>query len=425
MPAVRAEILRKFYARAWGDKVKDAEVEGKATFDEYHALERVQYPGIDRHTAAANSTIPRFHKLAEDIEPESPPVVRYPPSIQIGRKPALDLADADVPKGTGKLIVARVKALRSFAALGKLATLESVVLLDCAAAAVEPPPRRRVELTALSLNSCNGACLRSALHATSAEEIEILHQAESTIDLRPLAPHHRLRKLRAGGALMRGLAHLRDKPLVELHLGGIGGDATLRDTLEALAPRLQTMSLASDGTFPPSALPPLSRFRALRRFELSLVGREHQAEWVDIAVANPRIDFRFMIHKSATKPARAKVVAFHRGVDILLVEEPKRKPIHEVSGDLAVEAGEKGNNNDLEDRVMAAAKAAKKKVIFSSEADTFVAQAADVDTCRWVIDAVLGASDGGADADTDEAPAPERAARKGALAKPASKKRGK
>ena len=46
------------------------------------------------------------------------------------------------------------------------------------------------------------------------------------------------------------------------------------------------------------------------------------------------------------------------------------------------------DNGALEDKVKALAKKAGKKAQWSSESDTFVVQAKDLDTCRWAIDSV-------------------------------------
>jgi hypothetical protein len=424
MPNVRPKILRLVYERAWGADVPRHLIDDVVTFDEYHALERIQYPGITRHTAARNSNIERFHKLADEIEQESRPPVRHPPSIELSRKPVLDLAKADVPEGTGKLILSRIKSLKGFAGLKRFADLESLVLVLCASDAVERAPAA-TELAALKLNECNGACLRSALSTTSAVSIDIFHPGEPTIDLRLLANSSKLTELRAGGALLRGIEHLRDKPLVELHLGGVTADGALQRTLAELAPRLTTLSLSSDTAFAPSALPDLARFASLRRFEVSMTGREHAAAWVDAAVAHPRIDFRFMVRDNKpAEPARAQVQEIYRGVDILLIQEPKRKPVHEVSGDLAAMVDGDGNNNDLEDALMAAASVAKKKVKFSSEADTFVAQAADVETLRWVIDTALDGAGTPSAGDALPSGGGAGSPRKGAGAVKAAPKRG-
>ena len=49
-----------------------------------------------------------------------------------------------------------------------------------------------------------------------------------------------------------------------------------------------------------------------------------------------------------------------------------------------------GNNSEVEDLLRPLARKAKKRrITWSSEGDTFVAQAGDVETCRWIIDQVL------------------------------------
>lgn len=81
----------------------------------------------------------------------------------------------------------------------------------------------------------------------------------------------------------------------------------------------------------------------------------------------------------------------HHRVDILRFERKRKKPIFEVAGDLAsVRRGYRGSNEDLEDELRAEAKRVKKKIAWSSENDMLVGRAADVDTCRWIIDRALG-----------------------------------
>jgi hypothetical protein len=58
--------------------------------------------------------------------------------------------------------------------------LEEVSLVLCQSPVPESVPARRVALAKLKFNECNPSCLRSALRATSAAHIEILHLAEST-----------------------------------------------------------------------------------------------------------------------------------------------------------------------------------------------------------------------------------------------------
>lgn len=83
-------------------------------------------------------------------------------------------------------------------------------------------------------------------------------------------------------------------------------------------------------------------------------------------------------------------------MDILEHRGKKKKARYEISGDLT-EARRlasktwRGDNGDLEDELRAKAKAARRKIEWSSEADTFVAFVADLPTARWIVDAVRAA----------------------------------
>lgn len=80
------------------------------------------------------------------------------------------------------------------------------------------------------------------------------------------------------------------------------------------------------------------------------------------------------------------------GVEIVRVKKGK-KTVFEVSGDFAGELHRQrrfdGNNGDLEDELSAEAKRAKKRIQWSSEADTLVAQAADLATARWIVEQLV------------------------------------
>jgi len=80
------------------------------------------------------------------------------------------------------------------------------------------------------------------------------------------------------------------------------------------------------------------------------------------------------------------------GVEIIQVKKGK-KTAFEVSGDFAAELHRRrrfdGNNGDLEDELSAVAKRAKKRIQWSSEADSLVAQAADLATARWIVEQLV------------------------------------
>jgi hypothetical protein len=103
-------------------------------------------------------------------------------------------------------------------------------------------------------------------------------------------------------------------------------------------------------------------------------------------VAHPALDFVFTRLVPPAKAPRVSLAEIHRGVDILRVELGK-KVSFEIASDLAPDFDAE-DNEALEARARALAKAAKKKLSWSSEADTFVASAPDAATLRWLIDAL-------------------------------------
>lgn len=391
MPHVRPDLLRRFYEAAWDGGVSPEDLYRDATFDEYHALQRVLFPLVTRRTAAEGAPIERFRALAAEIPPDPPPPAPPPPPklAVLTRSPSVDLTgvEADVEG----LILDRVKAISGWAALPRFSRLR---LLDVLLSGTDDPegPPAPVAIDKVEVRECSAACLRIALRSTAARTLSFSTQELPVVDLGALAHHTALRDLSAGAPLVRGLEHLGRWPLTRLSLALVHVDDALRAGLGALSGSLEELSLSTLDPLDPSALPDLGAFPHLRRVKITIQAASREA-WIDYAVAHPAIDFVFTRLAPPAKAPRVSLEEIYRGVDILRVEQGK-KVTFEIAGDLAPDLGAE-NNEALEERARALAKAAKKKLSWSSEADTFVAQAADAATLRWLLDALHG-SEGGA-----------------------------
>jgi hypothetical protein len=181
---------------------------------------------------------------------------------------------------------------------------------------------------------------------------------------------------------------LARRPIEELSLGYVEIDDELRATLAGLAATLKRLVLTPTRLYHPKELGDLSRMKALRQV-LAHSSKEHRSAWIDVAVANPNIGFSFFAFDPPTGEV-CTLEVLHRGVDVLRFERKGKKPSFEVADDLASRRRRyRGSNGDLEDELRADAKTAKKTIAWSSENDMLVGRAADVDTCRWIIDRAL------------------------------------
>jgi hypothetical protein len=116
---------------------------------------------------------------------------------------------------------------------------------------------------------------------------------------------------------------------------------------------------------------------------------QFRSEWIDWAVAHPQVACEFISVPEPSKRPVVQLAELYREVDILRVTKGKQV-VFEIAANLVEDVldSEELDNGELEDKVKALAKKAGKKAQWSSESDTFVVQAKDLDTCRWVIDSV-------------------------------------
>ena len=218
-----------------------------------------------------------------------------------------------------------------------------------------------------------------------AKKLVVGHNADAVLDISSLAAHGKLADLSAGAPFLRGVDALAKLPITQLGLGGAPVDDALHTGLLGISKTLRSLRLATLGPVEPAALPELADLPKLERFQLTLFPGQSEA-WLEFAVAHPQIGFRFGKVKPDPKREQVSVEDLHGGVAILRIAKGK-KTSFEVSGDLAVDFG-CDDNDELETTARKLARKAKKKIQWSSEADTFVARCKTADDCRWLIDAM-------------------------------------
>jgi len=395
MPAkIRTSVLRAFYAAAFDGQPESPIAFRDASFDEYYELLRIRFPNITRETAARESMRhgKDFSAMVAAGGAGSVPTQAERVSRGIARQAEVDLAAVADPR-VEKLIVDRNKLVRGWEALGRLASLDDLSVLLCKTNDAASSSKSRRPLRRLYVYECDRRCLRAVLAATTSEEIDVV-SLSAPLDLGLLADQSLLARLYISAPLVTGLGRLGEPPLRILALGEVAIGPALDGLLARVSHTLEELRLRSTAPFSPSQLPTLPDLKHLARLRVP-VFPEYRREWIDFAIG--RLDLRCdFVASTPLAGAAVDVAEIHRGVDILRVRaKGKTRPTFEIAADLASarhaqDASWRGDNGDLQEAVEAAARKAKRKVIWSSEADTFVATAPDVETCRWIIDRALG-----------------------------------
>lgn len=383
--AIRPKVLRQYHETSYAEQDADEAAFKGATFDEYYQLKRIRFSTISRRKAAEQSERPEFQKLAEGMPPD-PPRERtvLPHFCMIERKPELELTSAKIGADVQNLTLSRIKSLTGWKGLRRLARLDRLNLTLCGSATEEPlvPP---VPVGRLELASCGPDCVEMALRSTAAREMQILHEEPSPLPLSLLRGHTGLEGLWIDATLLHGLGVLKQLPVKRLSLSGIAPGQELKGALEARSESLVQLGLVCDEPFGPALLPELPALQRLR-----VPGYEQfRSEWIDWAVAHPQVACEFVPVPTPSKRPVVQLAELYREVDILRVTKGKQV-VFEIAADLVEDVldTDELDNGELEDKVKALAKKAGKKAQWSSESDTFVVQAKDLDTCRWVIDSV-------------------------------------
>ncbi len=384
---IRRKVLLAYYEATFGRGAASVErhprVFADATFDEYLALKRTEYPDLDKRGAAEMAPRADFRALAKNLPP-TPLVPIDEPSFRYAELTGAKIDGAALRLGAGvdAVRLKNVKALRGFGALAKVAELRTLFARGCSASFA--PPRARVEVGTLDLSGCRPEFVASLLASTRAREVEWTEWGAEPIDLAHLAGHTGLTALHAHGAWIRNAHALPARRLRSLALGRIRIDARLADALRAAGRTLRALELDSADDIAPTDLP-FTAMRALRRVRLC-VHPTHRDAWIALALARPEVRFDFA-GPPAPRPALPEIelAEVHLAVDLLRVVRGT-KLSYRIESDVADAVGYAASNAELEDQLIPRARAARRAISWSSEADTLIATARDLETCRWIID---------------------------------------
>lgn len=383
--------LRSIYDALHVSGIQGAELSRlELSFDDYFEFLHKLAPAVSRRAAAERSGRTDFRRLAATM-PTDPPRVEpeLPRWTIVDRKKVVELARVRLERGTTHLRLERVKNVRGWQRWERLRTLETVQVLGCDTTDLEVS-QAPIPIRAIDVERSSSACLRALLGSTEVEELTLGSDTDA-VSLSWLARYQSLRLVRISAPLVRSLSSLRGAPVQSLALAEVSIDDELRGTLQSLTSTLEDLRLDSGGRpFLPDELGALTKFKALRRVTVPAFP-ELRREWVDFAVSKPRIAFDFFaVAPRDPRRERLSIEEQYRGVEILMCVKGT-KTVYEVADDLAERRGFSGSNEDLEDSLRPIAKAAKKKIDWRSEAETFVARTADLETARWLIDAAAEA----------------------------------
>jgi hypothetical protein len=380
--SVRPAVLRAYYEAAFGNtNFPESALPDDATFDEFFALQRIRFPGTSRRTVAAQSR--RFRELAATFPDERQPQPLLPGLCSVGRQTELDLTKTPIDHVTKSIQVSRVKNLTGLSALRKPGELINFHLTLCYGSAAErlSPP---VTVEDVQIVSCGPSLVDTVLRSVRARRVHINQQEVPVFDAGVLGAYTELHQLSAFAGLVRGVSVLSGLPIEVLCISNVGMDEELRSTLSAVSGTLKNLTLENEEPFRPTDLPALPH---LTRLTVPAYP-QYRKEWLEFALSHSQTGCHFPPVKMRGDFPKAEVAEIYRGVDILRIETGK-KVRFEVSGDLTkLILKNDMDNGDLEDELHPLATKSKKKFVWSSEADTFVAQATRIEDARWLIDQI-------------------------------------
>ena len=386
--AIRPHVLRAYYDVTFGKGAHAAQgvaaAFADATFDEYLALARIQYPTLSKHNASKRAPRADLRALAASFPEEEAPAEPEAAAFDASGT-AVDLSKRKPPARADTVVLKGAKTLRGFGSLSRMKRIRSLWVRSCRADFAAPPERLPVD--EIDAGYCGPEFMRSMLAATSARGIVWEGSGKTPIDLGLLAGHPNLTRVWAVGPLVRNVRALLGRELEKIRLSRVGIDDSIRTVLAGAGSSLREVDLTSSDDIAPSDLP-FEEMRALERITLC-VHETHREEWIALATARRTVRFAFD-GPPAPLPQLPdfEVAETHREVEILRVAKGKSLRFR-IESDLADAVGYGESNGDLEDDLAPAAKKASKKVAWGSEAGTLVATCHDVETCRWIIDAAL------------------------------------
>ena len=412
---VRQEILRH-YLEALFDGELPRRFAG-ATFEEYVALLRLRYPATTQRWAvdmAGSHGRPDLMRHPID-EPAAAATGAFAPPddelASLGDPRTLVRVLRRGPSDLRQVLVAGARALEcvnatigGWSALSKGSPWLHVELRMCKGDGVEwvAPP---VETRVLRVVSCDDDCLASAVGSTSARILDVHHAAP--LDLRLLAGHSHVERLRVGAPVVHGARALSIKGLRVLSLVGASFDDEARALLEANAATLETLTLSGPLGFAPDWLPPLPRLKLL----IVTADPRHRAAWIAYALDGARhaLDFTRVRAPQPKEPTHRHVSA-DRDADLFEVTRGAKKH-WELRATVRP-----SSTATIAGTLASLARAQRHKIKARCEGATVVVEVLDEATCRWAASAL-----GEAAAPTSAGVPPPRAG--GELAPPGPRKK--
>ncbi|EMN82755.1 hypothetical protein LEP1GSC106_1140 [Leptospira interrogans serovar Grippotyphosa str. UI 12764] len=354
-PSIRPKVLQKYHETTYGGLPLSAEAIADATFEEYYALYRLEYPKVSRWRAAMSD----FRSLTSQFKPDM--------------KSPLQMLDWP-------------QLIRGWEGLRRLECLTHLSFTLCGTNdnfSISP----LVSVDELRIVSGTSNLLKVLLQSVQAKNIYIDHENSATVDLSLLKEPTQLESLTIFCGIVRGLAAIQDAPIRELYVSNIHIDEKFGELLSARANTLESLTILNARPFGPDFLKPL---RSLKRFTIP-GDLEYRDVWIRFAVENPFIGCRFIRRESvSSKTKHVKPEEIYRGIDILQITTLE-KTYFQIASNVADEIldQESLDNEIIEDKLKLAARRNRKRIRWSSELDALVAQTEDLNTCRWIIDQVF------------------------------------
>lgn len=290
---VRPAILRHYYEAVFdGLATRFA----GATFDEYYALFRLEYPTATKRSAVASATRNGRSDLAGQLVPDEPDGRLFAPTeldlvaekyglIRLNKRGPFDLGDH--VKKTSKAIDCAGATLGNFAALTK-ATWVHVELRGCKAGDDAWPGDSSATIAdALRIRWVDETTLAAATRVIRGRDVHVHHK--NPVDLRLFASHD-LERLSVSSPWTHGT--LTQPKLRALRLVGESLSADVRALLSSCARSLEELSLSTLVPFAPEALPGAPHVRLLTVTAFP----ELREPWLDFAVRSNHIGFQFRRH---------------------------------------------------------------------------------------------------------------------------------
>ena len=386
MSQIPSNILEHFYRQTHGlIGLYPIPAEAFATddFETYCALRSILYPDAWPVDHARSDM--RFKALAADL-PESPEEPEPLLWHDVSRKKECDLSKADIPDGVTSLLIDACKDVHGWGVLQQFQQLEELTVNLCKGIEEGDLPNP-IRIKKLVLDECDGIVTDWLLRNVVAEKLELTYYATPTFDCKRIAHSASLKELRLTAPLIRGLEHLASSELSELMLHHVAANEALIKCLESLK-SLSSLDLATTEALAPKLLGGIAA--NLKLLTLPAWPEKKEA-WIQWAAGHPEVGCRFQnleVTELPTKVPKVEVSQIHRDYSILKLTKGKTIKF-ELAEDFSDLYEEALSNGDIEERLEPLAKAAKKKITWSSEADTLVATSKKEEDLIWLIDTLL------------------------------------